>query len=129
MIGNAVKYMDKSQGRIRVNCTEDDHLWTFSVTDNGPGIHEKYFAKVFQMFQTLTRRDELESTGIGLSIVKKIVELNGGTVWVESQVGEGTTFAFTLPKHEEGSSDAPNEAETNDTQISDSTKTLEDRSE
>lgn len=129
LIGNAVKYMDKPQGRIRVNCTEDEHLWTFSVTDNGPGIHEKYFAKVFQMFQTLTRRDELESTGIGLSIVKKIVELNGGTVWVESQVGEGTTFAFTLPKHEKTSSEAQNEAETNDAQSSESAGTLEGSSE
>ncbi len=126
LIGNAVKYMDKPQGRIRVNCREDEQFWTFSVTDNGPGIHEKYFAKVFQMFQTLTRRDELESTGIGLSIVKKIVELHGGTVWVESQVGEGTTFAFTLPKYEETSSEAQGETEIGDSLTSDSTKTVED---
>lgn len=100
LIGNAIKYMDKPQGRIRISCTADEQFWTFSVTDNGPGIAEKYFGKIFQMFQTLTRRDELESTGIGLSVVKKIVELHGGTVWLESQMGEGTTFSFTLPRQE-----------------------------
>ena len=69
-----------------------------TVTDNGPGIDQKYFGKIFEMFQTLARRDELESTGIGLAVVKKIVELHGGTVWIESTVGEGSTFFFTLPK-------------------------------
>ena len=106
LIGNAIKYMDKPQGRIRINCTSDEQFWTFSVSDNGPGIDEKYFDKIFQMFQTLTRRDELESTGIGLSVVKKIVELHGGTVWVESQIGEGTTFSFTLAKQKAASSEA-----------------------
>jgi len=100
LVGNAIRYMDKPQGRIRITCTADEQFWTFSVSDNGPGIGEKYFGKIFQMFQTLTRRDELESTGIGLAVVKKIVELQGGTVWVESQMGEGTTFSFTLPKQE-----------------------------
>ena len=98
LIGNAVKYMDKPQGLVEVGCVSQDEYWRFSVTDNGPGIDEKYFAKIFEMFQTLTRRDELESTGIGLAVVKKIVDLHGGSVWVESQVGEGTTFYFTLPK-------------------------------
>ena len=64
----------------------------------GRESNEKYFEKIFQMFQTLAPRDERESTGIGLAIVKKIVELCGGSVWVESKVGEGTTFFFTLPK-------------------------------
>jgi signal transduction histidine kinase/methyl-accepting chemotaxis protein len=119
LVGNAIKYMDKPQGRIRITCTADEQFWTFSVSDNGPGIGEKYFGKIFQMFQTLTRRDELESTGIGLAVVKKIVELQGGTVWVESQVGEGTTFSFTLPKQET----APVEMQTgrNDQEASEST--------
>ncbi len=98
LISNAVKYMDKPQGIIRVGCSEQEQCWTFSVADNGPGIDQKYFGKIFEMFQTLARRDELESTGIGLAVVKKIVELHGGAVWVESTVGEGTTFFFTLPK-------------------------------
>ncbi len=98
LISNAIKYMDKPQGHVRIGCSEQQQAWTFSVADDGPGIDEKYFGKIFEMFQTLTRRDELESTGIGLAVVKKIVELHGGTVWVESTVGEGTTFFFSLPK-------------------------------
>lgn len=98
LIGNAIKYMDKPQGHIRVGCSEQEQSWRFHVTDNGPGIDEKYFGKIFEMFQTLARRDELESTGIGLAVVKKIIELHGGEVWIESTVGEGSTFFFTLPK-------------------------------
>lgn len=98
LIDNAVKYMDKAEGRIEILCEEQDGFWRFAISDNGPGIDRKYFEKIFQMFQTLAPRDERESTGIGLAIVKKIVELCGGSVWVESKVGEGTTFFFTLPK-------------------------------
>jgi signal transduction histidine kinase/HAMP domain-containing protein len=98
LIDNAVKYMDKSSGRIQIGCQEQQGFWRFSVSDNGPGIDGKYFEKIFQMFQTLAPRDERESTGIGLAIVKKIVELCSGSVWVESKLGEGTTFFFTLPK-------------------------------
>ena len=98
LIGNAIKYMDKPQGRVRVGCSEQEQVWTFHVADNGPGIDEKYFGKIFKMFQTLTRRDELESTGIGLAVVKKIIELHGGTIWVESTVGQGSTFFFTVPR-------------------------------
>ncbi len=100
LLSNAVKYMDKPQGQIRIGCVEEDCFWNFSVSDNGPGIEEKYFEKIFQMFQTLTPRDEFESTGIGLTVVKKIVELYGGKIWVESKLGEGCTFFFTLPKQE-----------------------------
>ncbi len=100
LIDNAIKYMDKSQGRIEIGCSEQLGFWRFSIADNGPGIDAKYFEKIFQMFQTLAPRDERESTGIGLAIVKKIIELCGGSIWVESNVGEGTTFYFTLPKRE-----------------------------
>jgi PAS domain S-box-containing protein len=98
LLGNAVKYMDKPKGQIRVGCVEQDDFWKFSVADNGPGIDEKYFDKIFKIFQTLAPRKGVESTGIGLSIVKKLVELNKGRVWVESEVGRGSTFFFTLPK-------------------------------
>jgi light-regulated signal transduction histidine kinase (bacteriophytochrome) len=79
---------------------EEGDFWKFSVADNGPGIKGKYFDKIFKIFQTLAPRDEVESTGIGLSVVKKIVELYHGKIWVESKVGEGTTFFFTLLKQE-----------------------------
>ncbi|MHC4353868.1 MAG: sensor histidine kinase [Planctomycetota bacterium] len=70
LLDNAIKYMDKPQGRIRVDCARQDQFWKFSVADNGCGIDEKYFDKIFQMFQTLVSRDEIESTGIGLSVVR-----------------------------------------------------------
>ncbi len=98
LLSNAVKYMDKPAGKITVGCRDDGDAWTFSVRDNGPGIEERYFERIFKIFQTLTPRDEYESTGVGLTLVKKIVELYGGKVWVESEVGKGSTFSFTLPK-------------------------------
>jgi len=98
LLDNAIKYMDKPQGQIKVDCVKEGRFWKFSVADNGCGIDEKYFDKIFKMFQTLNSRDEIEGTGIGLSAVKKIVETLGGRIWVESQVGHGATFFFTLPQ-------------------------------
>jgi PAS domain S-box-containing protein len=98
LISNAVKYMDKPKGLIKVGCIDEDKFWKFYVADNGPGIEEKHFEKIFQMFQTLAPRDEFESTGVGLTVTKKIVELYKGKIWLESKVSEGTTFFFTLPK-------------------------------
>jgi len=105
LLSNAVKFMDKSGGEIKIFCADEGQYWRFSVSDNGPGIEEKYFEKIFQLFQTLTPRDQFESTGIGLSLVKRIVELYGGKVWVESKMGQGSTFFFTLPKREERDED------------------------
>jgi light-regulated signal transduction histidine kinase (bacteriophytochrome) len=102
LIGNAAKFMDKSAGIIRIGSDEDDNFWKFSVADNGPGIDEKYHEKIFKIFQTLTRRDELEAAGMGLSLVRRIVELYNGKVWVESEVGQGSTFFFTLAKQQMG---------------------------
>ena len=99
LLSNAVKYMDKANGQIEVGCVEQEDVWKFSVADNGPGIHEKYFNKIFHMFQTLSPREKTKSTGIGLAIVKKIAEMNDGTAWVESEVGQGSTFFFTFAKH------------------------------
>jgi signal transduction histidine kinase len=100
LLDNSIKYMDKPNGLIRINCIEQNDFWQFSVTDNGPGIDKKYFDTIFQIFQTLNRRDTSEAAGIGLSFVRKIVELYGGKVWVESKIGEGSTFFFTLPQQE-----------------------------
>jgi len=99
LLSNAVKYMDKPVGEIRIGCVEDGEFWRFHVADNGPGIEEKHFERIFKLFQTLVPRDEFESTGVGLALVKKIVEMYGGRVWVESQVGSGSTFFFTYPKN------------------------------
>lgn len=100
LIGNAIKFMDKPQGKISVRCKDQETHWQFSVTDNGPGIAEKYHKKIFQIFQTLDARDIRESTGIGLAVVKKIVEHYGGTIGVESTNGTGATFYLTFPKAE-----------------------------
>jgi len=110
LLSNAVKYMDKPQGRVSIGCVEEDGFWKFGVADNGPGIEEKHFERIFQIFQTLSPRDELENTGVGLTVVKKIVELYGGKIWVESEPGKGSTFFFTLPKKEMGVKNAKLEA-------------------
>lgn len=98
LIGNAVKFMDKEQGEVKIRCVEEGDDWKFSVEDNGPGIEKKYYDQIFQIFQTLLSRDVMENTGVGLTIVKKIIELYGGKIWVESELGKGSTFFFTIPK-------------------------------
>ncbi|PCJ65317.1 MAG: hypothetical protein COA58_10690 [Bacteroidetes bacterium] len=99
LISNAIKFLDKPKGEIIISLSHDNTHYHFAIEDNGPGIEENYFNKIFQIFQTLTSKDEYESTGIGLSIVKRIVELNGGTISVKSTVGVGSTFSFTIPKN------------------------------
>lgn len=96
LINNAVKYNDKKEGWIKVACKELDDFWEFSIEDNGPGIPEKYHNKIFQIFQTLDNGKE--STGVGLSIVKKIIDMYEGKIWVTSEKGTGTTFHFTIKK-------------------------------
>ena len=97
LLSNAIKFMDKPEGRIDVRCTLQSHEAIIEVRDNGPGIEPQYFEKIFEIFETLQARDEFESTGIGLSIVKKIVNLHQGTIRVESKMGVGTSFFVTLP--------------------------------
>ncbi len=99
LINNAIKFMDKPNGEIRLSCQNQGELWQFSIQDNGCGIEEKNFDNIFTIFKTLKARDEFESTGIGLTIVKKIVEIYGGKVWVKSKIGEGSTFYFTLSSY------------------------------
>lgn len=98
LLSNAIKYMDKPRGEIRIACSDEGDRWKFSVKDNGPGIESRHFEKIFQLFQTLAPRDRIESTGVGLALVKKIVELYSGRIWLQSRPGEGSTFFFTLPK-------------------------------
>jgi len=97
LVGNAAKYMGKPAGEIHIACVREGEFWKLSVKDNGPGIDSRHFDKIFHVFQTLQPRDKIESTGIELSIAKKIVEMNGGRIWVESEPGKGSIFYVTLP--------------------------------
>jgi PAS domain S-box-containing protein len=96
LVDNAVKHMDKHEGEIRIGCVGDGKQWTFSVADNGPGIERKHYKRIFQLFQSL-HGDEKKGMGAGLAITKKIVEMHGGRIWVDSKVGRGSTFFFSLP--------------------------------
>ena len=102
LLDNAVKYMDKPIGKIRTGCVQDNGFWKFHVADNGPGIEEKSIKEIFNIFQTRTKGNAVESNGIGLPSARKIVEMYGGKIWVESKTGDGATFFFTLPKQETG---------------------------
>jgi signal transduction histidine kinase len=99
-ISNAIKYNNNPNPEIIIEAEEKDSYYHFSVADNGPGIEPEFHQKIFVIFQTLQARDVVESTGVGLAIVKKIVEEQGGKVWVESDKGKGAKFCFTLPKQE-----------------------------
>ncbi|WP_298327594.1 PAS domain S-box protein [uncultured Dokdonia sp.] len=96
LMSNSIRYCDKEEGLIEVGFTENKTHYTFTVKDNGIGIPKEYHDKIFKIFQSLNNHKD--STGIGLSIVKKIVDLYKGSIWLESTVGEGTTFFFTLQK-------------------------------
>lgn len=98
LISNAVKYNSQQQGKIVVSCKMFADHYEFSVKDNGMGIEPEFHEKVFEIFQTLREKGEKESTGIGLSIVKKIVEDQNGKIWINSQLGSGTEFVFTWPR-------------------------------
>lgn len=96
LLGNAIKYNDKELGVITVESKELENQFHFIIKDNGIGIDEKYHEKIFEVFNYL--KESKDSTGIGLSVVKKIVESHGGKIWVESILGEGSSFHFTLNK-------------------------------
>jgi PAS domain S-box-containing protein len=96
LISNAVNYCDKEEGFVEVSSTQERNYYIFSIKDNGPGIAQKYHNKIFELFQSFSKEEK--STGIGLSIVKRIVDNYNGAIWMESTVGEGTTFFIKLPK-------------------------------
>lgn len=100
LLSNAIKHHHQPDGHIHISAKPQLDGYEFAVRDNGPGIAEDYHDKIFQIFQVLDSRDLTENTGIGLSIVKKIVESKGGTIRVESEPNQGTTFRFTWPKQE-----------------------------
>jgi PAS domain S-box-containing protein len=98
LISNSIKHHDKAEGHIWISAQETDGMVEFAVRDNGPGIDPAFHERIFQMFQTLRPRDQVEGSGIGLAVVDKIVTSMGGVVTVESTPGEGATFRFTWPR-------------------------------
>lgn len=98
LLSNAIKHHPRTDGKVQISVQDKGSLYEFAVADDGSGIAPQYHEKVFGIFQTLEARDKTENTGIGLAIVKKIVEGQGGTICLESQEGQGATFRFTWPK-------------------------------
>ena len=98
LINNALKYSDKNPGIIRVYYKDNPGYYHFFVEDNGPGIAEIYHKKIFVIFQTLKDRDSFESTGVGLAIVKKILDARRERIELSSRIGEGSVFSFTWSK-------------------------------
>jgi len=99
LISNSVKYSSKENGHIKVSCRKLANQYEFSVRDNGIGIDPEYHSKIFEMFQTLREKDEKESTGIGLALIKKILDDQNCSIHVESTLGKGAEFIFTWPKN------------------------------
>ena len=97
LIGNAIKFRRDDPPHIHISAEKLDHMWKFAIRDNGIGIDSAFYDRIFQIFQRLHTREKYPGTGVGLAIVKKIIERHGGQIWVESEVGKGTTFYFTLP--------------------------------
>jgi light-regulated signal transduction histidine kinase (bacteriophytochrome) len=96
LLGNAIKYAGRG-ARIHAEAVRRGGEWEVSVSDDGPGIDPRYHERIFVLLQRLHRNDEVEGTGIGLAICKKIVEGHGGRIWVDSAPGEGARFTFALP--------------------------------
>lgn len=101
LLSNAIKFMDKENPKIEIGYQDKVDHDQFYIRDNGMGIEKQYHDKIFGMFERLHRREDYDGTGAGLHIVKKIIEMHRGKIWVESEKGIGSTFYFTLPKREE----------------------------
>jgi light-regulated signal transduction histidine kinase (bacteriophytochrome) len=99
LVSNGIKFCE-GPPKIHISSGTEPENYIFSVSDNGIGIDQKYFSRIFRIFQRLGKRDEFEGTGIGLAICKNIVERHGGNIWLESEPDKGTTFYFSIPRRE-----------------------------
>jgi light-regulated signal transduction histidine kinase (bacteriophytochrome) len=97
LISNSLKFFKKKPLQIQVGSENRENEWLFWVRDNGIGIEPRFFEKIFELFQRLHTREEYPGAGLGLSVCKKTVELHGGKIWCESELGKGTCFYFTIP--------------------------------
>jgi light-regulated signal transduction histidine kinase (bacteriophytochrome) len=113
LVGNAVKFRGPETPRIHISAKKEDSGWIFAVRDNGIGIPKEHQERIFTIFQRLHRRSEYPGTGLGLALCKKIVERHGGHIWVESELGKGSTFYFTIPRGEGPNHDQQAELPTN----------------
>lgn len=102
LLTNAIKHHDRQDGAITISVEPHGAFYRFAVADDGPGIAPEYQERIFVIFQTLASRDRVESSGLGLALIRKIVEQHNGHVWVESREGHGATFSFTWPQHRFG---------------------------
>lgn len=98
LIGNAVKFIDKPEGHIKISCAREGEFWGFTISDNGCGIPAAQRERIFQLFVVLNPAQNPKSTGVGLTIARRVIEMHGGKITVESEPGVGSTFQFTLPK-------------------------------
>jgi signal transduction histidine kinase len=97
LLTNAINYRSQDAGQVEIRQEESDGMWRFSVIDDGIGIHPKHHERIFQLFQRTGSEGQVEGTGVGLALVKKIVDSAGGSIQVQSDLGKGAAFVFTWP--------------------------------